>query len=318
MKRLPVLAAALGVLALAGGFAAYVAVGSGAPAFTVNGHTVSQSDVDSELHGPHRQRRVREGDQAVGQPGALDAARLDRLQLHGRLADAAHRADPRRRHDHPAPPRGDDGADRSQADGLAVSLLGSEAVLRTLPSSFRADLQARFARIVAVRDDELTRHTAQLHAAALATCPSHRFVAHILVSSQAEAVAIAGQLAAGADFATLARQHSIDGGSAVQGGELGCLDNQQFVTGFEQVAQTQPVGQVSAPVQTQFGFHLILVRDQPQTADLESLALRRRARPRPRRAGRRSTRAYGTWDRRNGRVVPPSASSRGAAPAPSG
>ena len=49
VKRLPVLAAALGVLALAGGFAAYVAVGSGAPAFTVNGHTVSQADVDSEL-----------------------------------------------------------------------------------------------------------------------------------------------------------------------------------------------------------------------------------------------------------------------------
>ena len=128
-------------------------------------------------------------------------------------------------------------------------------------------------------------------------------MAHILVSSQAEAVAIAGQLAAGADFATLARQHSIDGGSAVQGGELGCLDNQQFVTGFEQAAQTQPIGQVSAPVQTQFGFHLILVRDQPQTADLESLALgdvlglARGAQvtldPR-----------YGTWDRRNGRVGP--------------
>ena len=48
--------------------------------------------------------------------------------------------------------------------------------------------------------------------------PVDRFVAHILVSSQAEAVAIAGQLVAGADFATLARrQHSIDGGSAVQG-----------------------------------------------------------------------------------------------------
>jgi hypothetical protein len=89
------------------------------------------------------------------------------------------------------------------------------------------------------------------------------------------------------------------------------------VTGFEQVAQTQPVGQVSAPVQTQFGFHLILVRAQPQPADLQGLALSdvlgltRGARvtldPR-----------YGTWDRRNGRVVPPGGSGRGAAPAPSG
>jgi hypothetical protein len=208
-------------------------------------------------------------------------------------------------------------ADRTEAGALAVNLLGSEAVLRSLPASFRASLQSRFSRIVAVRDDDLTRHAARLRAAALATCPSHRFIAHILVSSQAEALTIAGQLAAGADFATLARQHSIDAGSAVQGGELGCLDNQQFVTGFEQVAQTQPVGQVSAPVQTQFGFHLILVRDQPQPADLQGLALSdvlgltRGARvtldPR-----------YGTWDRRNGRVVPPGGSGRGAAPAPSG
>ncbi len=317
MKRLPVLAAALGVLALAGGFAAYVAVGSGAPAFTVNGHTVSQADVDSELtaltdNAAFAKAIKQSGSQALStQPGSIVSSYTAgwlSLRIVQTLVD-----DTITQH-HLAVTT----ADRSQADGLAVSLLGSEAVLRTLPSSFRADLQARFARIVAVRDDDLARHTARLHAAALATCPSHRFVAHILVSSQAEAVAIAGQLAAGADFATLARQHSIDGGSAVQGGELGCLDNQQFVTGFEQAAQTQPIGQVSAPVQTQFGFHLILVRDQPQTADLESLALgdvlglARGAQvtldPR-----------YGTWDRRNGRVVPPGASSRGAAaPAPSG
>jgi parvulin-like peptidyl-prolyl isomerase len=317
VKRLPVLVAALGVLALAGGFAAYLALGSGAPAYTVNGHTVSQSDVDSELraltdNAAFAKAIKQSGSQALSmQPGSIVSSYTAgwlSLRIVQTLVDDAitqhHLAVT--------------AADRSQADGLAVSLLGSQAVLRTLPASFRANLHARFARIVAVRDDELARHTAQLHAAALATCPSHRFVAHILVSSQAEAVAIAGQLAAGADFATLARQHSIDGGSAVQGGELGCLDNQQFVTGFEQVAQTQPIGQVSAPVQTQFGFHLILVRDQPQTADLESLALgdvlglTRGARvtldPR-----------YGTWDRRNGRVVPPGAPSSGAAaPAPSG
>ncbi len=93
----------------------------------------------------------------------------------------------------------------------------------------------------------------------------------------------------------------------MQGGELGCFDNQQFVAGFEQVAQTQPIGLVSAPVQTQFGFHLILVRDAPQTADLQGVALNAvlgLARGAPVTLDPR----YGTWDRRNGRVVAPSPS----------
>ncbi|HWW43759.1 MAG TPA: peptidylprolyl isomerase [Acidimicrobiia bacterium] len=316
MKRLPVLVAAVAVLALAGGFAAYLVAGSGAPAFTVNGHSVSQSDVNGELQDladnvAFAKAIKQSGSQALSsQPGSIAASytagwlslRIVQVLIDDTIAQH-HLAVT--------------AADRTEAGALAVNLLGSEAVLRSLPASFRASLQSRFSRIVAVRDDDLTRHAARLRAAALATCPSHRFIAHILVSSQAEALTIAGQLAAGADFATLARQHSIDAGSAVQGGELGCLDNQQFVTGFEQVAQTQPVGQVSAPVQTQFGFHLILVRDQPQPADLQGLALSdvlgltRGARvtldPR-----------YGTWDRRNGRVVPPGGSGRGAAPAPSG
>jgi hypothetical protein len=316
VKRLPVLVAAVAVLALAGGFAAYLVAGSGAPAFTVNGHSVSQSDVNGELQDladnvAFAKAIKQSGSQALSsQPGSIAASytagwlslRIVQVLIDDTIAQH-HLAVT--------------AADRTEAGALAVNLLGSEAVLRSLPASFRASLQSRFSRIVAVRDDDLTRHAARLRAAALATCPSHRFIAHILVSSQAEALTIAGQLAAGADFATLARQHSIDAGSAVQGGELGCLDNQQFVTGFEQVAQTQPVGQVSAPVQTQFGFHLILVRDQPQPADLQGLALSdvlgltRGARvtldPR-----------YGTWDRRNGRVVPPGGSGRGAAPAPSG
>jgi PPIC-type PPIASE domain len=316
VKRLPVLVAALVVVALAGGFAAYLAAGNGAPAFSVNGHSVSQSDVNGELKDladnvAFAKAIKQSGSQALStQPGSIAASytagwlSLRIVQVFVDDTIAQH---------HLAVTA----TDRAEADALAVNLLGSEAVLRSLPASFRTTLQSRFSRVVAVRDDDLARHTAGLRAAALATCPSHRFVAHILVTSQAEAQAIAGQLAAGADFATLARQHSIDTGSAVQGGELGCLDNQQFVTGFEQVAQTQPVGQVSAPVQTQFGFHLILVRDQPQPADLQGLALSdvlglaRGARvtldPR-----------YGTWDRRNGRVIPPGGSSGGAAPAPSG
>lgn len=316
MKRLPVLVAALAVLALAGGFAAYLAAGSGAPAFSVNGHSVSQSDVNNELKDladnvAFAKAIKQSGSQALStQPGSI-AANYTAGWLSLRIVQVLVDDAVAQRHLTVT------AADRAEAEGLAVNLLGSEAVLRSLPASFRANLQARFSRIVAVRDDDLTRHAAQLRAAALATCPSHRFVAHILVSSQADALAIAGQLQAGADFATLARQHSIDTGSAAQGGELGCLDNQQFVTGFEQVAQTQPVGQVSAPVQTQYGFHLILVRDQPQTADLQGLALSA-VLGLARGAHVSVDPRYGTWDRRNGRVIPPRGLTSGAAPAPSG
>ena len=303
MKRLPVLVAALAVLALAGGFAAYVAAGSGAPAFSVNGHSVSQSDVDGELralaeNAAFAKAIKQSGSQALStQPGSITSS-YTAGWLSLRVVQVLVDDTVAQRHLTVT------SADRAQATALAVNLLGSPAVLRSLPASFRADLQTRFSRLVAVRDDDLTRHAARLRAAALTTCPSHRFVAHILVSSQAEAVTLAGQLAFGADFATLARQHSIDTGSAAQGGELGCVDNQQFVTGFEQVAQTQPVGQVSAPVQTQYGFHLILVRDQPQTADLEGLALSD-VLGLARGAQVTLDPRYGTWDRRNGRVVPP-------------
>jgi len=306
VKRLSVLVAALALVALVGGFVAYRVVGTGAPAFTVNGHTVSQSDVDGELRALADNaafaKAIKQSGSTplVAHPGSIDA-RYTAGWLSLRVVQVFVDDAVARRHLTVT------AADRTQAEGLAVNLLGSEAVLRTLPSSVRTNLRTRFARIVAVRDDDLTRQAAQLRTAALRTCPSRRFVAHILVSSQAEALVIQAQLAAGADFATLARQHSIDGASAVRGGEVGCLDNQQFVNGFEQVAQTQPIGQVSAPVQTQFGFHLILVRDVPQTADLVGVALNdvlglaRGARvtldPR-----------YGTWDRRNGRVVAPSAS----------
>jgi hypothetical protein len=307
VKRLPVLVAALALVALVGGFVAYRVAGTGAPAFSVNGHTVSQSDVDGELRAladnPAFAKAIKQSGSAplVAHPGSIDA-RYTAGWLSLRVVQVFVDDTVARRHLTVS------ATDRSQAEALAVNLLGSEAVLRTLPSSMQTDLRTRFARIVAVRDDDLTRQAAQLRTAALQTCPSRRFVAHILVSSQAEALVIQAQLAAGADFATLARQHSIDAASAVQGGELGCLDNQQFVTGFEQVAQTQPIGQVSAPVQTQFGFHLILVRDVPQSADLQGVALNA-VLGLARGAAVTLDPRYGTWDRRNGRVV---------APAPSG
>ena len=52
---------------------------------------------------------------------------------------------------------------------------------------------------------------------------------------------------------------STDTGSAAQGGSLGCLGAQPFVAEFQQAADSAPLDQVVGPVQTEFGYHLILV-----------------------------------------------------------
>lgn len=67
------------------------------------------------------------------------------------------------------------------------------------------------------------------------------------------------QLAAGGDFAAIAKAESDDTGSGNNGGELGSFSRGQMVPAFEEAAFKLPVGQVSDPVKTQFGYHLIRV-----------------------------------------------------------
>ncbi|MCI0708226.1 MAG: peptidylprolyl isomerase [Ignavibacteriae bacterium] len=68
-----------------------------------------------------------------------------------------------------------------------------------------------------------------------------------------------GQIRSGADFAELARTHSEDVGSAVQGGDLGWTGKGGWVKPFEDAAKRTRVGDVVGPVRTQFGWHLIKV-----------------------------------------------------------
>jgi peptidyl-prolyl cis-trans isomerase C len=81
---------------------------------------------------------------------------------------------------------------------------------------------------------------------------------HILVKTQAEAQAIIDQLNKGADFATLATKDSIDPG-AKNGGELGWFSQDEMVPAFANAAfALQPGQYTKTPVQTQFGWHVIL------------------------------------------------------------
>nr|WP_283250986.1 peptidylprolyl isomerase [Rhabdothermincola salaria] len=75
----------------------------------------------------------------------------------------------------------------------------------------------------------------------------------------AEIETIAGQLDGTDDFGALAAEFSDDPGSASAGGELGCAPEGTYVAEFDEVVWSQPIGEVSEPVRTSFGYHLILV-----------------------------------------------------------
>ena len=84
---------------------------------------------------------------------------------------------------------------------------------------------------------------------------------HILVATEGEAKDIEAQLKNGADFATLAKQKSKDPGAA-EGGDLGYFTKDQMVPEFAEAAFKLDKGQISEPVKTQFGWHIIKLEDK--------------------------------------------------------
>jgi peptidyl-prolyl cis-trans isomerase C len=84
---------------------------------------------------------------------------------------------------------------------------------------------------------------------------------HILVPTEAEAKDIEDQLKKGADFATLAKEKSKDPGAA-DGGDLGYFTKEQMVPEFSDAAFKLEKGQISDPIHTQFGWHIIQVEDK--------------------------------------------------------
>jgi peptidyl-prolyl cis-trans isomerase SurA len=103
-------------------------------------------------------------------------------------------------------------------------------------------------------------------------------VEHILVKAEsgredearARAESLRRRIQAGEDFHELARTHSDDPGSAVKGGDLGWVTGGEVVPQFAQAMQALPVGELSEPVQSSFGFHLIRVLERRSQDDTEA------------------------------------------------
>ena len=80
---------------------------------------------------------------------------------------------------------------------------------------------------------------------------------HILVEKQSQALAILERLKKGEKFADLAKELSLDTGCGKRGGDLGYFGRGRMVKPFEAAAFALVVGQISEPVKTEFGYHII-------------------------------------------------------------
>jgi hypothetical protein len=185
--------------------------------------------------------------------------------------------------------------DRTQAEVLLTQSLGSgssgsggssnpdpdgQAVLQQLPASYRQALVDGIANILVFQQAVIERAGTEeglrelFEAQAADGAVEQACARHILIqagSGQAEptdaeyaaaltqAEDVVDQLAAGADFASLAAEVSDDPGSAEQGGELGCQPQGAYVEEFDEAVWDQPIGRVGAPVRTDFGYHVIVV-----------------------------------------------------------
>lgn len=90
---------------------------------------------------------------------------------------------------------------------------------------------------------------------------------HILVASEEIAKEVKGKLANGADFAQLAQEYSTDTGTKDKGGDLGFFGSGAMVKEFEDVAFALAPGEISEPVKTEYGYHIIKVVEQKKAQE---------------------------------------------------
>ena len=81
--------------------------------------------------------------------------------------------------------------------------------------------------------------------------------AHILVKKQNEAITVLDRIKNGEEFGKIAKELSLDSGSAKRDGNLGYFSKGKMVKEFESAAFNLQVGQISEPIKTQYGYHII-------------------------------------------------------------
>ena len=255
-------------LGLVAGVAAFVvltaACGSVTPyAATVDGSRISRTELENELRdiaANDKYLKYIESQVQIRSSGVFDAAFTAQVLTRQIVYELVHQDLERRNITLTK-------ADLDAGRESAAQRVGGEDILIAFDPEYQETLIRRAAEVTVLSFALLEQGPPDEAAKAYYDSHQDEFaqacVNHILVSTPEEADQVKGRLDAGEDFAEVARAVSKDTGSAPQGGELGCFtrDN-QLVAEFAEAMFTQPVGEVGPPVQTQFGFHLILVRSR--------------------------------------------------------
>lgn len=134
--------------------------------------------------------------------------------------------------------------------------------------TLRSNIRFNILKSKAEADVEVTDEEIQAKYDILSTELNGR---HILVADEATAKELIEKINAGEDFATLATEHSIDPASAANGGELGWFSTGKMVAPFEDAAYALELNTISAPVQSDFGFHIIQITEKRKIEGYASL-----------------------------------------------
>lgn len=134
---------------------------------------------------------------------------------------------------------------------------------------FKEDLKRNILQEKAITEDiEVTEEEINKHYERMQT---ELVASHILVADEETANEVLDKLNAGEDFATLAQEYSTDTGSAANGGDLGQFGPGKMVAEFEDAAYALEIDEISEPVQTQHGYHIIKVTDRVEVEDVKPL-----------------------------------------------
>lgn len=139
------------------------------------------------------------------------------------------------------------GISAAQARTLYTSLIGAD-ILRT--------------KVTEQLGDQMPTSGEQIHARHILVSVASDASEEDSAAALSKAISLTQRLRAGEDFAALAAQYSDDTGSGQQGGDLGFFPRGQMVSEFEDVAFSLPIGEISDPVKSQFGYHIIEVLEQ--------------------------------------------------------
>ncbi len=201
------------------------------------GHTVTQLEWDAELLTIPARARARydndKGKQDISERVLLNKALFAAADAQGLLDDPAIR--------------------------MSARLAAEKAYITALLSSVESEAASDEA--VAVYYDENKEKYSRPMARAR----------HILVKDEALATDIHRQVTGGGDFAALAREHSEDRGSKAKGGELPWATKDRWVPEFANAAFAMEAHEISAPVKSKFGYHIIEVLEKRDMQPLEEV-----------------------------------------------